>query len=1357
MSDKKKAFTYDGTQIDYEEYIKYKSKYDGAPDILYTASDMNNKEQRERENEVLSNIIMLGGSLSAGAAITYKLSHTPAAMDFIRRLPGANTLQRRLYDAEQQVYADSKRVLISPSAVSRQSISSVYQSMLLTAEELTPLHLGKTLQLSSALSPFIETTAQKTAPVFIPAASLVSQRGYYSNLIANEGRAGRVLTDADFETGAFLHGNKLYAAHVPDPKTKRIVPNMSDVLLEHATLVTGNISMGLQNSPNRVLSKFAQIHGSGITSQVLVESQVIVGARNKATFLGDWARAYGRFSMEIGYKTLDNPLGGLEELLSATGLGTEKIFQNKAYQWLKSKANINLGTGGVYDLSTRDSLKMTAKNMVVKGGGAFLAYEGLNSILSTITPQSSPFHEGIMSGLSSMFANAHVGFASVWSDKFQGYKKAQEEAAPESTSLLTLAAFPAAGALLGANTAYMKRMYDSAVHGLDRAAGNADAMEHGFGSAGKILTTMGKSSEKTSFRARNSTLGALIGAAVTLPYLPGALIGESSTELKNKYSGKTDVAVRENRFWLAGGTAYEGEKIKYFKKSYIAESISNANEKALYKSAEGARDLNPLYSPLRYLRNPYEFEAKNKDYMPYPVWGMNVTSGSFLGKIYQGTLGEIIKPTVINPEFLKHYNMSPRAVLQKEREAIKSVVTQDKNKLSTLKGYSQPSTDGYVRPPDPEFEAASQSQQKTLIDRIKMNEEIIKNYKGDGVASRNTDYSIPIEEKRNVRQLVQAGMMLRRGSPSVDRIETAGGGVYTALGDFAGLKGFSSSLGLGAIGLDPANIKAQLAVSGGAVTARRMIMNLNSGDALGIGEFQRRFIPTSAATNQEEINPMFNKAPSWLPNNEAKYYLNFRRGNMYQKVENGEVRLPGHGYATLNKQLQGVDPEKYPMIHQYRILSDVAQGSPEQIAMQRYINKNINSFNKNDQDLFWRTVQQEKARKVEKRFYEYKTEGEKKNFSVLQEMQNSLWNTVAHNSESVLEPLTPFRPAAKLLHQRTAIEDYQKTQLQGSDVGIWTNPYSHFIKPSANRVRGLLPGPLQKPSEALEKERVDEYFDKLAFLKARRNGSTNDAMRTVIGSSYNGVYDKNTMDKLRAALPEGQSAYLDAFSKEKDPNKRRTILQMLPRDIQRAYSQVWKSIDAGDAAKHHGGSVEEATRAQRERDTARLARSTGVSVSSEFMEKIRQSSSGMSGSAKRKYIKDQMETETRMLAAEKEASNYVKGQTGIPSNSWIGWDPRLTMNDIKLRTLTVGREDVHRFGFWKPDIERDKRMVALDGEQEVTKNFNRIRQDLNSQARRSEQIRTEFRKNGFDVYDVSSTPSSIAAVRIKNSKEERGQ
>ena len=62
--------------------------------------------------------------------------------------------------------------------------------------------------------------------------------------------------------------------------------------------------------------------------------------------------------------------------------------------------------------------------------------------------------------------------------------------------------------------------------------------------------------------------------------------------------------------------------------------------------------------------------------------------------------------------------------------------------------------------------------------------------------------------------------------------------------------------------------------------------------------------------------------PEWLPG--ADYYKDFRHGDPYTKVKEGEIRLPGRGYAALHPEVAGLSPEDYPVFHKYKILADVA-------------------------------------------------------------------------------------------------------------------------------------------------------------------------------------------------------------------------------------------------------------------------------------------------------------------------------------------------------------------------------------------------------------------------------------------------
>ena len=77
-----------------------------------------------------------------------------------------------------------------------------------------------------------------------------------------------------------------------------------------------------------------------------------------------------------------------------------------------------------------------------------------------------------------------------------------------------------------------------------------------------------------------------------------------------------------------------------------------------------------------------------------------------------------------------------------------------------------------------------------------------------------------------------------------------------------------------------------------------------------------------------------------------------------------------------------------------------------------------------------------------------------------------------------------------------------------------------------------------KPKEAIEKENIDTYFDKLSLVKAIKTNDTYDIERNVTALSYLGINDPGSMKRFKSALPEGQSAYVEAFSQEKDKKKR---------------------------------------------------------------------------------------------------------------------------------------------------------------------------------------------------------------------------
>lgn len=1289
-----------GRQIDYESFLDYKKDFNDTRTLNFTSSEFFNDKRAQREDEFYDKAFY-GGTAAISAKLGYDYVNSGGAiLEKFNALRSSNLLNERLKAASnaspfETLYQD----FADPST---RSLSNSLQSQLLLLEELSPMHILKTLQISSFTTLFVEVVDSKNRQTIIGSESIRVYEEYYRNLIMNNSKIS--LSDANIDNGFILENKKLYQRLGNGDR--------GDVLLNYASAVNTNLEIGEQNSPNRVFQKFANIHGVDTRmDQFKKEPIAIVGGASKYKTQVDWMRAYTRFSMEIGYKVLDNPLGFVEEYSAALGAGESKVFQSKTFQMAKKVLNVNLGTGGVYNEGTRESLKMLTKNLGTKSLIGYLGYQGINSFLDDVTPESSVWNDGITSGIAANYAKGRVGFARAWSDRFQGYKERQEEAAPESTSLLTLIGLPLAGAMAGANAAYFQRMYDTKTMGAEAAAQKHSVEKKFQGYLGQSLEAINMNKASTSVR-RYSKLGAVMTGALTLPFLPGALVGTSSEELAAEYSGDKEVAVRADRGWLMGGQALEGGKIKYHRKSLVAEGIANAKEKTLYENSDEKRAQDPIYSPFRYLKNPYAFEEAHTDDMPYPVWGMDVTYGSFLGKAFQGTFGKIIKPDVMNP-IVENFGKGKTGLVDAGLNAA-GLGTEEK---------------GYAEQQLADFE---------------------------GGHTRNEAYVVPVNEDSKTKSLVQSGDMMAAPSPISNANIRAAVGGYTAGSDFIGMKGFAGNLTSRAMGIDPEEqLEPQLAVSGSARTAKKSIIDMQLGDAGGAGEFLRRLIPQSSATDKDSINPMANTvAPDWLPSNETKYFKNFKRGDFYSETtEHGETLLPSRGFAELNPELKGVDPNDYPLVYQYKILQNVARGSSEHIATRNYLLENTDSLTEREQEIFFEAYGQEKDREQEKKFYEYKTSEDKAKLNILQTAQNALWESFSHK-ESPLEPLTPFRPMAKFLHQRTAIEDYKRTQIAGSDAAIWTKPNEHFLSPTKNRLLQSFNG-AYKPEDVQEKENIDEYFDKLALIKSLRTGDQYKAERTVAALASSGIRDASSMRQFKNALPDNQKPYVEAFAKETNAEKRREIMELLPTDIGRAYSSIWQNMDGLNYAKEHNLDPKEFLDSQYIKESGILKNNKNIDLSSDVTEAIRVKSQDITSSSERKKYIDMAESKAiRLEAARRDAEEYIQHQTGaLPEDDWVGWDPRLTIDDIKLKTLSVGKADLQRFGYWDKEIRRNDRIKILDKDTDIVNDYDDIRRSVKSNTERRHQTKVALRKQGFEASRIDYIPSNKNAVRIINKQE----
>ena len=1191
-----------------------------------------------------------------------------------------------------------------------QSLSKTMLSILMTAEEMSPLHILRTLQLSNLIQPFVELE-QSNEIIHLTGRQIRGQEAYYKALLdyaqtENKNKVKRQLLVKDLTKGMFYHKGNIYGS------TKTGTIDKNDLILRDARLVLGSQTNGEIHSPNHILEKFSNLIGGKLNSRELRSNPLTIVAGSSSKQFGlDWTKSTLRFAAEVGFKTLDNPLAGIEEMLHGVGVNYTGLFENKYYKAVKDRLNIGFGTNGNYDLGIRESLKISAKNIAVKGAGLYIGYELLDSTLRTISGDNGLFSKGLATGLTNVYAEGRIGFAKLWSDRFQGYKERQEQNSPGSTNLTTLMAFPLAGALLGAQSSYFGRVAVSSTQGVEKAASIYNVEK-----SSSLLSKIGIDAELKPMK-RNALIGGLFGAALTIPFLPGALIGTSSKELEDLYSGKKEIAEKSNRYWMFGGTPWEGGNTKFFTKSLVARMNADATDKVRYGDDDTKKAMNPFLHPFSYLKDPYQFEKRNAETMPYPIWGMDVSYGGIFGKVFEKTVGQVIKPDRVNPAIFDTYETS-------------YIQEKSPNLLSKL------------------FHAKSEAGSA-------LNATFFKEL-GDLTETNDT----PVNKNLNVREksLVRDGLMLNPSEGQYNPYKEASALTFRSAMDFTGIKGWTSTLALDSFGMDPGSVDNQLARSGEADSMARDLVNQNLGDLLGAGEFQRKILPTSSGALPDRINPIKNtSSPDWMPSDPSKFYIDFSTGNPYSKVARGEERLAGVGLEALNPELQGVDPNDYSLVWRNKILTDVARGSKEhretrEEALQAYKQGDLS---KREIEILGNTLDQEQQLTQKKEFYEKPNTGFTGPIGMFQSL---MWETMRRNAESPLEMLTPIRPAAKFLHQRTAIEDYIETQLGGSDAGIWTNPYSHFIKPALNKSRQSLPlgNEVFIPDEAREKYNIDEYFDKLDYLRKRKSGSNDYALSTVIGASLSGLNTKEKVLKFKAGLSDDQKDYFESFSKETNEGKRDLIRAILPEDVRRGYEQIWQNLDIANKTRQNGGSVQEAIYNNLHKQTKRLQDTYDVDLTKEEKTKARKivsqdkdtySQMGMSKSERIQATEDEL---LRFKMADKESLTYIKQRTGVPNKNFIGWDPRLQTDDIKIRTLTLGGEDLKRFGFWKKDEERLRSLSAITEESDaVFSQINAIKADMKSNRNLKRSIERTMFENGFKATNITFIPNDYGSLLVR--------
>tara|TARA_B100001059_G_scaffold51643_1_gene45266 strand:- start:8762 stop:13159 length:4398 start_codon:yes stop_codon:yes gene_type:complete len=412
----------------------------------------------------------------------------------------------------------------------------------------------------------------------------------------------------------------------------------------------------------------------------------------------------------------------------------------------------------------------------------------------------------------------------------------------------------------------------------------------------------------------------------------------------------------------------------------------------------------------------------------------------------------------------------------------------------------------------------------------------------------------------------------------------------------------------------------------------------------------RRLLPRPRS-DIEKYNPIANSMPSWMP---ARY----RRGDPYRSIPNGFARLPGKAYEALNPELKGLDPEDYPDIHKYKILSDLSPKSRETLRLRNQLmeRKVAGLTTELENRILENASEAHRKRLASTRDFEYAKNAIK--IPVVSDITRSMYQgaeSIVRKVTAPVEYLIPggFRPTQKLLGRtRSAIETYEQERVYGTTNAFWDKHVRDWFRPALYSAANLM-GWDGKPVHVERREELDSHFDKLQFLKFMNlaqnaeNGKDRQRYMKMAAQTRTGVNPNGDALGLYLSLPNAEKRFFDAFANAKEADRDK-ILELVPEDQVHLYQAVWNRIDSGEKLSLMGADPK--------------------------------------ANIDQNYMHNKLG----------EVQEYFKNRP-LPGPDWIGWHKDVDIEDIKVKYIDNTGQETHDYDVWNSQVRRVSRRPFLEG------------------------------------------------------------
>jgi hypothetical protein len=765
---------------------------------------------------------------------------------------------------------------------------------------------------------------------------------------------------------------------------------------------------------------------------------------------------------------------------------------------------------------------------------------------------------------------------------------------------------------------------------------------------------------------KGGAIGLALGLSTGLLYASG--ITQTADELKEIYQGERDVPVHADRWWTLGRQPFGGSRIKYWKKHWFAEMMSDYRAKALYGSTKESWRGSWLPTPenwflLKNVMDPYYVENLNYHERPYPTTSPLFEDVPLIGPLAGATIGRLMKPTQYRPIPMPGAEGLPPEVRRGQEEAmaiglgqapIQKPIPRTKWTMAQLTGETLHRLFDWTGMPG------------FMVGAIKENvtgrrgwfeQDTVLAASGMMTSSERAYY------EKNLGGLAGMTEFFRRFVPRKRRA-----GIYNPVqnvapewlpghrsvfpGDRAGYLDFHSG--------DPytALEKGEARLPGRGYEA---LHELHSGQHHVYDDFDRFQILADIAPYSESFKHYKRLMDSQvqhgaLSDQDAKRY--------FQALDNMQERAESKISSYNNRFSTGAFAEDTVTIQ--RILS------PTQFQVTEIPGVTFQLAGVKDRTSTMDATQLDEYRRLARKMYAMRGDQVRMTWggpgvstpaiidSVNETAINagleadrlsdlgyrakygggglpSLWEKLIHTQLP-----GPFDyPRTKWLGVRSPVEEYEQFQVYGTADTNWSHPFKNYMLPWFHSSTHT------QTAESMRARQITEYMDNLKYVKNMKLARlAEDADNTALASQYHhrasqtmvalNANQPNFWRDIYAAVPPAERPYFNAFAGATGEEEQERIIRAVPDYMRRSYVGLWKRKMPMDSHFH-----------------------------SPLMQ----------------HYEELAEDEAKASPDELVSSFFASHPS--PPKDWMGWHPGVDLEDITIKTANQEGIDIHQMGYWE--------------------------------------------------------------------------